>query len=125
MICEDIAESLPQAVDGTDGLKAAHRAHVETCLRCQAELVQYRKLLRAMHSLRTEVIEPAPGALPELLAAVGEVGEHQAIRSLINRRRVAYVGGIVAATAAGVTGGVLIAARSRRSRRSRPAAASA
>ena len=42
VICEDIADSLPQAVDGTDGLKAAHRAHVETCLRCQAELVQYR-----------------------------------------------------------------------------------
>ncbi|MBK6503496.1 MAG: hypothetical protein IPG03_14445 [Candidatus Microthrix sp.] len=92
MICEDIAN-----------WKAAHR-HVETCLRCQAELVQYRKLLRAMHSLRTEVIEPAPGALPELLAAVGEVGEHQAIRSLINRRRVAYVGESLQPLAAGVTG---------------------
>ncbi|MBK6970856.1 MAG: hypothetical protein IPH81_09585 [Candidatus Microthrix sp.] len=115
MICERIADSLPEAVDGTDGLGPAERAHVETCLRCQAELVQYRKLLRAMHTLRTDVVEPAPGVLAELLASVGEVGEHQAIRSLINRRRVAYAGGIAAATAAGVTGAVVIAVRSRRS----------
>ncbi|MEZ5382226.1 MAG: hypothetical protein R2754_10615 [Microthrixaceae bacterium] len=116
MICEQIAESLPKAVEGTDGLSPAQRAHVETCLRCQAELVQYRSLLRALHTLRTEVIEPAPGVLPELLAAVGQVGEHHAIRSLINRRRVAYAGGIAAATAAGVTGVVLLTLRSRRSR---------
>ena len=116
MICEEIAESLPQAVDGTEGLKPAHRAHVETCLHCQAELVQYRKLLRAMHSLRTDVIEPTPGVLPELLASIGEVGEHHAIRSLINRRRAAYVAGIVTVTVAGVAGGVVIATRSRRSR---------
>ena len=122
MICEQISDSLPQAVDEADGLGPAERAHVETCLRCQAELVQYRKLLRAMHTLRTDVVEPAPGVLAELLASVGEVGEHQAIRSLINRRRVAYAGGIVAATAAGVTGAVVIAIRSRRSG---PAAASA
>mgnify|MGYP003465792831 CR=1 FL=1 len=110
MICERIADSLPEAVDGTDGLGPAERAHVETCLRCQAELVQYRKL-------RTDVVEPAPGVLAELLASVGEVGEHQAIRSLINRRRAAYAGGIAAATAAGVTGAVVIAVRSRRSGR--------
>ena len=70
MICERIADSLPEAVDGTDGLGPAERAHVETCLRCQAELVQYRKLLRAMHTLRTDVVEPAPGVLAELLASV-------------------------------------------------------
>ena len=115
MICERIADSLPEAVDGTDGLGPAERAHVETCLRCQAELVQYRKLLRAMHTLRTDVVEPAPGVLAELLASVGEVGEHQAIRSLIKLRRAAYTGGIAAATAAGVTGAVVIAVRSRRS----------
>ena len=84
--------------------------------------MQYRKLLRAMHSLRTDVVEPAPGVLAELLASVGEVGEHQAIRSLINRRRIAYAGGIVAATAAGVTGAVVLAVRSRRTG---PTAASA
>ena len=37
------------------------RRHVERCLRCQAELVQYRKLLRALQRLRTEVLDPAPG----------------------------------------------------------------
>ena len=52
----------------------AGRAHVEQCLRCQAELVQHRRVLRAMRSLRHEVLEPAPGLLPDLLAALEEAG---------------------------------------------------
>ena len=47
---------------------ASARRHVERCLRCQAELVQYRKLLRALRALRTEVLEPAPGLLADILA---------------------------------------------------------
>ena len=47
---------------------AAPAATSTQCLRCQAELVQYRKLLRALHDLRTEVLEPAPGLLAEVLA---------------------------------------------------------
>ena len=42
-----------------------------TCLRCQAELAQYRKLLRALRALRTEVLEPAPGLLAETSPARG------------------------------------------------------
>jgi RNA polymerase sigma factor (sigma-70 family) len=41
-------------------LDRAERRHVEQCLRCQAELAQYRKLLRAMRLLRTDV-----GAVPD------------------------------------------------------------
>ena len=61
--CADVAEALPGIVDGPGSADLALRRHVEGCLRCQAELVQYRRLLRALHHLRTEVLEPAPGLL--------------------------------------------------------------
>ena len=109
MQCDDIADLLAEAADGTGVLDRAARRHVERCLRCQAELVQYRRLLRALHNLRTEVIEPAPGLLPELLATLGAAGERHAIRSLLTGRRLAYGAGIAAATAAGAAGALLYA----------------
>ena len=50
MQCEAIADVLPGVVDGSAALDRSQRRHVEQCLRCQAELAQYRKLLRAMHA---------------------------------------------------------------------------
>jgi hypothetical protein len=109
-----LAESLSDAADGALLLDASARAHVEQCLRCQAELVQYRKLLRALRAMRTEVLEPAPGLLPEVLAGLEEAAERGALRSLLRGRRVAYVGGIAAATAAGAAGAIVLATRARR-----------
>jgi len=54
MQCEEIADVLSEAADGTITLDRQARRHVDRCLHCQAELVQYRKLLRALHHLRTE-----------------------------------------------------------------------
>ncbi|UDY33900.1 hypothetical protein [Dermatobacter hominis] len=115
MRCDEVAPLLPAMSDGSVVLPSDMRAHVEHCLRCQAELVQYRRVLRTMRSLRSEVLEPAPGVLTDVLAAVEEVGERHAVRSLLRRRRVAYAVGAGAATVAGVVGAVLIASRSRRS----------
>ena len=111
--CVSVADALPGIVDGMEVADLDLRRHVETCLRCQAELAQYRKLLRALHQLRTEVLEPAPGLVPDILAALGAAGERRAIHHLLNGRRVAYVGGIAAATAAGAAGAIL-ASRARR-----------
>jgi hypothetical protein len=116
MRCEEIAGLLPGVADGTSELGDAARWHVERCLRCQAELVQYRKLLRALRTLRTEVLDPAPGLLSDILATVSEAGERHAVRQLLSGRRVAYVGGIAAATAAGAAGAVVLASMTRRSR---------
>ncbi|MDY7103529.1 MAG: hypothetical protein S0880_20300 [Actinomycetota bacterium] len=116
MRCEDIAGHLSDAADGRVTLDAEARAHVDTCLRCQAEVVQYRKLLRALRSLRTDVLEPAPGLLTEVLAGLEEAGERQAVRNLLHGRRAAYVGGLAAATAAGAAGAIVIANLSRRGR---------
>jgi hypothetical protein len=105
---------LSQAADGSVLLDAAARGHVEQCLRCQAELVQYRKLLRALRTMRTEVLEPAPGLLPEVLANLEEAVERRALRNMLRGRRAAYVGGLAAATAAGAAGAIVLATRARR-----------
>jgi hypothetical protein len=40
--CDEIAELLPGILDGGQVADHRVRVHVESCLRCQAELVQYR-----------------------------------------------------------------------------------
>ncbi|MDQ2826241.1 MAG: hypothetical protein M3Y04_04690 [Actinomycetota bacterium] len=111
--CDYVAEALPGIVDGFDVADLDLQRHVAACLRCQAELVQYRKVLRALHQLRTEVLEPAPGLLPDILASLEAVGERRAMHHLLTGRRVAYVGGIAAATAAGAAGAIVLASRAR------------
>jgi hypothetical protein len=112
--CESVAEVLPKIVEGGNA-DANLTSHVESCLRCQAELVQYRKLLRSLHQLRTEVLEPAPGTLTTILANLEAAGERGAIRSMLTGRRAAYVGGIAVATAAaGAAGALVLASRARR-----------
>jgi hypothetical protein len=115
--CDEIADVLSDAADGSVVLERSARRHVERCLRCQAELVQYRKLLRALHTMRTEVLEPAPGLLTDILAGLEAAGERRAVRSMLTGRRAAYLSGLAAATAAGAAGAiVLAAARSHRRR---------
>lgn len=113
MQCDEIAALLPGIVDGGEIAERRVQRHVESCLRCQAELVQYRKLLKALHVLRTEVLEPAPGLLAEILAGLEAAGERRAVRSLLTGRNAAYAGGIAAATAAGAVGALLLAQRAR------------
>jgi hypothetical protein len=114
MRCEQLTDVLSVAAEGSGHLDTPARAHVETCLRCQAEIVQYRKLLRSLRALRLQVLEPAPGLVPEILAYIEEAGERRALRELIDGRKVAYFGGLAAATAAGVGGAIVIASRQRR-----------
>lgn len=112
--CTDLGDQLGGVADGTHQLTRAERRHVESCLRCQADLVQYRRLLRTLRSLRTDVLEPAPGVLVDIFATLEHAGERQAIRGVLHGRRAAYLGGIAAATAAGAAGALVLAARSRR-----------
>ena len=120
--CESVADLLPHVVEVGGSVDPPVLAHVEGCLRCQAELVQYRKLLKALRQLRTEVLEPAPGALTGILANLEAAGERGAIRSLLTGRRAAYVGGIAVATAAAGAAGAIVLAHRARDRRLRTAA---
>lgn len=108
MRCDQIFATLPGFVDGSARLDRSERRHVEQCLRCQAELARYRKLLRAMRSLRTDT-GPAPdGLVGSILAHVEAAGERSAVRATLTGRRAAYIGGIAAATAAAGAGAALV-----------------
>jgi hypothetical protein len=115
LTCDEVTELLPGVVDGSRPAADAVARHVDHCLRCQAELVQYRRLLRTLRQLRTDVLEPAPGLLTDILANIEAAGERRAIRSLVRGRRAAYVGGIAAAaTAASAAGAIVLVSRARR-----------
>jgi hypothetical protein len=105
--CDHVADLLPGFDDGAPVQRRARR-HVEQCLRCQAELVRYRRQRRALASLRAEVVRPPDDLLDGLVVDVGTR------RGGRERRRAAYVGGLAAATAAGVGGVLVLATRSRR-----------
>jgi anti-sigma factor RsiW len=117
--CDDVALLLPEAVDGDTPVALPVQRHVESCLRCQAELARYRRMLRGLQLLRTQYLEPAPGVLSQTLVAIGEASERQAIRSLLTGRRAAYLGAVGGAlAAAGATTAAVLVARSRARRAS-------
>lgn len=130
MQCDDVARALPELLDnhaprgrvpgGHDGgvhLDDAMRLHVETCLRCQAEMARYRRMLRGLQSLRGQYLEPAPGLLAHTLANLEAAGERKAVHSALSGRRLAYVGAVGGASlaAAGAVA-VVVITRSRRQR---------
>jgi hypothetical protein len=78
-------------------------------------MVRYRKLLRALHGMRRDTLQPAPELLPYVLAGLKEADQRQDVWSLLSGRRVAYVGGVAAATA-GALSAILVTARTRRTR---------
>jgi len=71
--CNAVSDELPLVVDGSRRPSPAMEEHLRTCLRCQAELAGYRRLLRALKSLREEPVAfPAPVLVGEALRAVQE-----------------------------------------------------
>src|SRR5271169_2650108 len=115
MQCEEIAELLPDAVDANQAVPLSVQEHIESCLRCQAELARYRRMLRGLQHLRTQYLEPTPGLLTATLAAIEEASERRAIRSVLTGKRLAYAGAIGGAlAAAGATAAAVVAHRARR-----------
>ena len=115
MRCDEIALLLPEAVDANRPVEPGVQEHIEACLRCQAELARYRRMLRSLQLLRTQFLEPAPGLLTATLAAIEEASERRAIHSLLTGRRLAYAGAIGGAlAAAGATAAAVLVHRARR-----------
>ena len=114
MRCDEVTVLLPSLVDGVDESNAAAQSHVDTCLRCQAELARYRKLVRTLEQMKTRYIEPTPGLLGETLAALGDAAEKGALRGYITSRRLAYGGAAVGTAALAAGTAALLIARSRR-----------
>ncbi len=118
MQCEDLTglASAMAGDDQTELLTIQAQAHLDSCLRCQAEIAQYRKLIKALHVLRSEVFVPAPGFLNDVLISLEEAGERGGLRLLLGGRKAAYAGGLAMATAAGAAGVIVLVSRSRQRR---------
>jgi len=110
--CDTLAERLPAALDDSTALSAADVEHVGQCLRCQAEMAQYRRLRRTMAAMGVDPASAPPGLVTEVLVGLDEAIARRA-RQRTAGKRAAYLGGLAAATAAGV-GGVLVLATRRR-----------
>ena len=111
MRCDAIVEQMAGAVDAPNDFDDVARDHVATCLRCQAELAQYRRLARTLRSLRSQEVVPLDGLLDDIIAVLDDP-ELLHDRSRMGRRA-AYLSGIAAATAAGAAGAIVIASRVR------------
>jgi hypothetical protein len=104
--CDDAAGEIPSLASDDGVVLAAVRDHVAVCLRCQAEVSRYRRMVRDLRTLQGERLLPPAEAVAHTLSAMG--AEHPG-------RRPVVVGGVVAtagAAAAGVAG--MLVWRSRR-----------
>ncbi len=114
MLCEDVSLLLAEAFEPESVLPLPASSHLDTCLRCQAELVQYRKLSRALKGLRSRTVESDPESLTDLLVVLRPLAPVHKLHP--GGRRRAYIGGIAAAATAGAAGAIVIASRLSRQR---------
>ncbi len=111
MRCEALGELLAEAAEGQPVPDRAARAHVEHCLRCQADLAQYRRLHRGLRQLADRRLTTASDWVEELLAVLDEESTGTTAGRAL--RRAAMLGGMAAVTAAGAAS-VLVLRTSRR-----------
>ena len=114
--CAEVALVLPSILDGDSAADEAVVQHVGACLRCQAELARYRRLLRLLNQIRSYRVEPPPGAVADVLCALEEAAQRRVIRSVLSGRRLVYVGAFAAPAAVIVAVTVVHRARLRRLR---------
>ena len=76
-------ELLVETIDGQDLFEPG--VEVGLTLREQAELAQYRKLIRALRTLRDDALVPSEGVVDEILAYLEDATERHAIRSILTR----------------------------------------
>ncbi|MEM7276327.1 MAG: hypothetical protein AAF547_24850 [Actinomycetota bacterium] len=110
MLCDTISIQLAEVVDGESVLAPDAARHVERCLRCQAELAQYRKLLRALTTLRSDFAHVDDLLLEEILDSIRPVAPVHRLHRLNYRNRKVAIGGIAAAAATGAAAGAIVIA---------------
>lgn len=107
--CDAVADELA-AVDDRHVLAPSASAHVEGCLRCQAEVANYRRMRRALRSLADHPVAASPRLEDDILevldSAMDPFDESSSSRVPV---AAATIGGLAAA--AGV---IAFAARHRR-----------
>ena len=101
--CREAVDAVGQIAAGETDLDPQAAAHVSGCLRCQAEVAAYRRVLRLMRAMRDDDTAVPAGSLADLLEALDMAGEDGLAPAAGSWAvRAAYVGGITAAGAAGV-----------------------
>lgn len=114
-LCDEVRAALPGLLETDTPADLVVVRHVESCLVCQAEMAKYRRLLRALQTLRLRYLEPAPDLLAQTLAGLGEASERRVVRSMLTGKRIAYASAIGGAAAvAGAAAATAFVVRSRR-----------
>ena len=106
--CADLTEDLAAGDDTV--FSTAARDHVSACLRCQAELANFRRLRRSMRALADSPVPVDPSLEHEILLAIDDAEGRSTLRT--TGYAAAAVGGLAAA--AGV---IALATRGRRGAR--------
>jgi hypothetical protein len=94
--CRDALDAVAMLAAGENGVEPRAAAHVESCLRCQAEVVAYRRVLATMRTMRHELVGLPSGAVDETVVSLHAETVDSASAWAV---RAAYVGGITAAGA--------------------------
>lgn len=115
-MCADVALQLAEGAGVMDDLDRRAQRHAGHCLRCQAEMAQHRRLLRALSDLRSAAVAPPPEFMTDVRALIDTEPTPDVDRRLLSPRRVAYAGGGLAVATAGAVSAVVLTARSRRTR---------
>ena len=97
--CRDAVDAVAMMAAGEAGAEPRDVSHVETCLRCQAEVAAYRRVLAIMRTMRDDPFLLPAGGVDGALATLHAEGADGVPLWAV---RAAYVGGLTAAGAAGV-----------------------
>lgn len=99
--CRAAADAVSLIAAREPGADPAATAHVATCLRCQAEVAAYRRVLRVMRDMRADVV-PIPGWPAPFRSVTFALDGSPTEAPLTRAVRAACMGGLTAAGAAGV-----------------------
>jgi len=96
-VCAEVVNELALVVDKKSSPSRLLLAHLDECLSCQAELSQYRRLLKMLAELQNESERLPEGMLANLVGGITRAAERRAIRDLLTSRRGVYLFSIAAA----------------------------
>lgn len=101
--CRQVAEALPRILDGASRSDRRLVGHAEICLRCQAELARYRRIMRMLHQLRSYQPAAPAGARSQALLELHR-GIERGVEPPARSNRCRIVAGAAAAGAVGILG---------------------
>ncbi len=104
--CNAVARFLPAYVAGEETLDPETLAHVSECLRCQADIARYRRMLRTLQALKLDREAVPAGVFGGIMAGLDQPPAA--------RRAWVLVAGIATAAGAMAATGVVVWAGRRR-----------